>query len=710
MVAHLDCRLIKESDIEFDSHMSGFVYKVRVKGRVLIKKEVPGPDTVDEFLYEVNALNCLAQSKNVIEFYGVVVDDYEDKVKGLLISYAAKGALVDIIYDHDHNLSWDLRQKWAQQIVQGLADIHEAGFVQGDFTLSNIVIDAKDNAKIIDINRRGCPVGWEPPEATPLIESGQRISMYIGVKSDLFQLGMVLWALATQEDEPESHPRPLQLSIDDAPRWYCRIVEICLSEDPRYRRQARELVSLFQEPNKSSTGHDLPRTMSYSVSMDETSVRSFPNNQAYQYLEGLDPDEDHTLAPRVATISPPGDWSPSPHLRYATLDTPNGIDPDYKPQRGRSPPRDLFSPHGMPLHYSWQDNPVATGWESTSTTPCSRKFPQQKGAPPIDEHMAAVRSNTDMSPIADTTRMDTKNPAVLAAKRPLENGFAQELGSRESKPATDHFAVPVTDGQDPAMIVAEAYGAGDPQVSGSGRGTHIEAGWWEPIIEEIRTSSDVDSETGKEESIFEKDLRTQSAVVDDPISGPGAAETGLDLEKESTQANRISEAPYVPCPLDGIKTILPIEDVPKFHEPGTTLPRITVEIVGSEEQNCLFDTARRLGGTEPPSLRASKDSKSSKTRATGRAFLGGALPMRGQKIPIQGLLATNHENSIQNVCYGDSSLLNGIGGSTAAPMDARRNSGMLDDLDALVSESYSPTKGICLAGGSRQMPVAGKAA
>lgn len=36
-----------------------------------------------------------------------------------------------------------------------------AGFVQGDFTLSNIVIDSNDDAKIIDINRRGCPVGWE---------------------------------------------------------------------------------------------------------------------------------------------------------------------------------------------------------------------------------------------------------------------------------------------------------------------------------------------------------------------------------------------------------------------------------------------------------------------------------------------------------------------------------------------------------------------
>src|SRR5580700_9532758 len=87
-----------------------------------------------------------------------------------------------------------------------------AGFVQGDFTLSNIVIDADDRAKIIDINRRGCPVGWEPPEVAALIDSKQRISMYIGVKSDIFQLGMVLWAIAMEQDEPEIQPRPLTLA------------------------------------------------------------------------------------------------------------------------------------------------------------------------------------------------------------------------------------------------------------------------------------------------------------------------------------------------------------------------------------------------------------------------------------------------------------------------------------------------------------------
>ncbi|PNH71581.1 hypothetical protein VD0001_g5973 [Verticillium dahliae] len=140
-VQHLGCQRIRERDINFDSHMSGFVYKVSVGQEVLIKKEIPGPDTIDEFLYEINALNRLRYSRNVISFFGVVVDDHDEHVKGLLISFAGQGALIDLL-----------------QIVEGLSDIHESGFVQGDFTLSNIVIDDEGDAKIIDINRRGCPL------------------------------------------------------------------------------------------------------------------------------------------------------------------------------------------------------------------------------------------------------------------------------------------------------------------------------------------------------------------------------------------------------------------------------------------------------------------------------------------------------------------------------------------------------------------------
>ncbi|KAK4499099.1 hypothetical protein PRZ48_009611 [Zasmidium cellare] len=278
---HVQCPRFNENTLDFDSHLSGFVYKVRLNGRVVIKKEIPGPDTVDEFLYEVNALDALLGTDNVVQLEGLVTDDRGELVKGLLISYASQGALVDMIYDFrgTSQLPWHRREKWAKQIVNGLSDVHEAGFVQGDFTLSNIVIDEDDNAQIIDINRRGCPVGWEPPELGKLIDSGQRIGMCIGVKTDLFQLGMVLWALAEEVDEPERVERPLPDVFEEIPEYFREMVRSCLSEKPQGRVGAKQLLALFPEnaglpPSSSRPSVDFSPHMQVSDHSEATTHRS----------------------------------------------------------------------------------------------------------------------------------------------------------------------------------------------------------------------------------------------------------------------------------------------------------------------------------------------------------------------------------------------------------------------------------------------------
>ncbi|KAL4910169.1 hypothetical protein BDW74DRAFT_49124 [Aspergillus multicolor] len=288
-IGHIpEARLVPERRLHFEAHLSGFVYNVRLGDRSFIKKEIPGPDTVDEFLYEINALHALQGTPNVIQVEGVVVDDREEVVKGLLISFAEKGALVDILYEYRGTISWERRERWARQIVHGLSEIHETGYVQGDFTLSNIVVDANDDAKIIDINRRGCPVGWEPPEIAAKIESNQRISMYIGVKTDLFQLGMTLWALAMEEDEPERQPRPFVLDESvPVPDYYRRLVSICLSPVPRQRLSAKELLSFF--PPEIGTFEQLPRMQphtSIGVGLHNGALPLYDSRAAFLYPRG----------------------------------------------------------------------------------------------------------------------------------------------------------------------------------------------------------------------------------------------------------------------------------------------------------------------------------------------------------------------------------------------------------------------------------------
>ncbi|KAK1987986.1 kinase domain-containing protein [Colletotrichum cereale] len=432
-VQHLGCRRIRERDIDFDSHMSGFVYKVRVDGEVLIKKEIPGPDTIDEFLYEINALNRLRYSRNIIRFHGVVVDDDDEHVKGLLISYAVHGALIDVIYDNrqesELGLPWPIREKWARQIVQGLADIHESGFVQGDFTLSNIVIDDEDNAKIIDINRRGCPVGWEPPEATPLIESNQRISMYIGVKSDLYQLGMVLWALAAQDDEPEAQGRPLQLTEEHiVPAWYREMVDICLSDDPRLRLQASSLMALFPEP-ADEDGIAPP-----SISVDDGYTM-----QEY-FVEGYQ-GNGHA---RVKTVEPAHDWS-YVNMGHTYVDPTRGFSQDpYYYTRGRSPPSPL------PSHYGPCDSPH-TGRNISSWAEARNIAPSYSdvGGDEIEDHKSATPTTNKDSiatpELTDETSRSMQQRLEELQWTPLSNDLA----------AIDRAELDQTPGQEDKRLVGD---------------------------------------------------------------------------------------------------------------------------------------------------------------------------------------------------------------------------------------------------------------
>ncbi|KAI0525931.1 hypothetical protein F5B22DRAFT_657169 [Xylaria bambusicola] len=422
MVQHMGCRRVRESELEFDSHMSGFVYKVRCNGHTFIKKEIPGPDTIDEFLYEVNALHSLRFSRSIIEFYGVVVDDADQVVKGLLISYAEKGALIDVIYDSqergDHELPWVAREKWARQIVQGLSDIHETGFVQGDFTLSNIVIDSFGNAKIIDINRRGCPVGWEPPEATPLIDSNQRISMYIGVKSDLYQLGMVLWALAALEDEPEAHPRPLYLRPElDVPSWYREIVDICLHENPRVRMQATTLLTKFPE-------------IAYDDAHEE---RGLPSSSVHNGAPFERYVADKHYAPPVIRNVEPQSSRPCSSDSGSQATSPSFSDEPSYPPRGRSPPSPL------PAHHDLYSPPYIRG---NANWPGVHDITAVDDDPAVDEAIVGrQRDLEDMTSFAkmteelDQMQEDLRAGAVLedeqTQKTPGGNSPAEDSSSKQ---------------------------------------------------------------------------------------------------------------------------------------------------------------------------------------------------------------------------------------------------------------------------------------
>jgi hypothetical protein len=235
--------LVPEDDLAIDHHLSGYEYTVKQNGQVFVRKDISGPNMVDEFIYEIYALHALRHSPRIVNLVSIVTDASRQIVKGFLTDFAEQGPLCDILHDLKGMIPWARREQWAVHLIEGLAEIHACGFIHGQFTLSNIVLDRSNNIAITGINPRGCPAGWEAREIASLRDRLIPPALYVGPKSDLFQLGMVLWVLAEDHDEPETVGRPLVLTRLDIPRYYADMVSICLSDDPRNRQPADVLLS-----------------------------------------------------------------------------------------------------------------------------------------------------------------------------------------------------------------------------------------------------------------------------------------------------------------------------------------------------------------------------------------------------------------------------------------------------------------------------------
>ena len=539
---HIRAQKYRECDVEFISHLSGFVYKVRADDDVLIKKEIPGPDTVDEFLYEVNALDSLLGSRHVVQLEGLVTDDSGLIVKGLLISYASQGALVDMLFDFRNTpeLPWYRREKWAKQIVQGLSDIHEAGFVQGDFTLSNIVIDHHDDAVIIDINRRGCPVGWEPPELGRLIDSGQRIGMCIGVKTDLFQLGMVLWALAEVVDEPERVERPLPRVIDETPSYVRRMVEACLSDRPQGRPNAKRLLRQFPDSAGRPPSSGRPSAVDFAedVKLSDHSVSTHRSDKEY-----IDPNMAVTLED-VSARNRRREPTASPF----TSDQVTYFDPREDPD----------------------SNPASTSYrfESSGSWVVGRR-----GRSPVSSHRRRSSPFARMASSSSATSLSRSPPS--RSRRRARSSSSED--ARVEKSPTDAECPPSSDFGAPGIRVTtdeesrprplfdkRIAAVQDEVVERQSPLLHTDSGFDEQMVEELDLGPAEEASSLPQKNLIVNDPRLAKA-----IDLNAAEQPDVSCQEESGCSNK-APTPGLPLKVDG-----PSDPEKSFPPPLDDLPTPT---------------------------------------------------------------------------------------------------------------------------------------
>lgn len=215
---------------------------------------------LEDLKWELSFYNCLKDSRHVSNLVGVVTDHKVRYIKSILRD-AEPGGIWALILDFSKKkeaIPLHMRLDWARQIIAGLRDIHEKGFVVGKLEIHSLGVDNSGNIQLHGHCRQAQVSELRPLFVPPEFRtSGTPDSVFsFTSRSDLFQLGVLLWQIAEFEVEVDfgllngswfnpSCPELPHFKNPHIPEWYIQIVNSCQREEAGARLSAAELLELF---------------------------------------------------------------------------------------------------------------------------------------------------------------------------------------------------------------------------------------------------------------------------------------------------------------------------------------------------------------------------------------------------------------------------------------------------------------------------------
>ncbi|KAG0223873.1 hypothetical protein BGW42_005497 [Actinomortierella wolfii] len=229
--------------------------------QVAIKQFYTYPEIENVARREFNILEAL-RHRNIIQVYGITY------IKGqiaLIMDFADGGSLSSAI--NDQRLDWPSKSRIAQEIVRGLAYIHEMGILHRDIKSANVLLTGQLEAKLADFNLSTHMIAtgnkglveenalgthrWMAPE---LLVANPRYS----TKSDVYALGIVMWEMAADCTKPY-RSMSYQVAVeavrngyreqlpDETPAEYRQWTEKCWEHDPLRRPEAENMITYDED-------------------------------------------------------------------------------------------------------------------------------------------------------------------------------------------------------------------------------------------------------------------------------------------------------------------------------------------------------------------------------------------------------------------------------------------------------------------------------
>jgi len=212
---------------------------------------------LEEFKSEASLLSKL-KHKNVVQMLGVTVE----RNLAIVTEFMARGNLQHMLANPAQEINWNLRLKFAMDIINGVSYMHafQPCIIHRDLKSANLLVDEHFNIKISDLGLARIKeektmtivgtVAWTSPE----ILRGKRYNERV----DVYSFGIILWELITREiphKELQYFEVINRVTTDilrpsipkDCPPLYKSLMESCWHDDPTQRPASGEVLERLSE-------------------------------------------------------------------------------------------------------------------------------------------------------------------------------------------------------------------------------------------------------------------------------------------------------------------------------------------------------------------------------------------------------------------------------------------------------------------------------
>jgi serine/threonine protein kinase len=150
----------------------------------------------------------------------------------LVMEWASKGSVHDLLHNPAEHLDWATRLLWAADISAGLAYLHQRRIILYGLRADNVVVDGDGHAKLCDFGKAAYQsinkdyLDLDPPRTSE--RSSPEVISYsmFSLKSDIYNMGVVFFELIsgkTPVEAPEMFPAT-------SGNWRAHLPEDCPSE------------------------------------------------------------------------------------------------------------------------------------------------------------------------------------------------------------------------------------------------------------------------------------------------------------------------------------------------------------------------------------------------------------------------------------------------------------------------------------------------